>query len=155
MANLGGVRYNEIVDVIRDEVREVMQERHPDWDVGLICTEGFLKVITGKIPDALAVWHGPHGGVLIVEVGRYRMTKWAGALTENDKPVAVMHVTFDGRVSLINGTGNPIEHEWIEATRAALATATTSRYAHARPDESSGDYLELGEPAAAVAPPER
>jgi hypothetical protein len=124
MANLGGIRHNEIVDVIRDDVREVVQERHHDWDVGLITAEVMLKMITGKIPDALAVWHGPNGGILIVEVGRYNLAKWAGALTEDDKPVAVMHVTFDGRASLINGTGNPIEREWVETTRAALATST-------------------------------
>jgi integrase/recombinase XerD len=43
----------------------------------------------------------------------------------------------------------------VAATLGHASLATTSRYAHARPGESSGDYLELGEPAAAVAPPGR
>jgi hypothetical protein len=105
----GGELHEGIIDLIRFDVMRLL--RLQGLSFHCVVDDGFMALLcqttregkkASKYPDMLLMEDVPNGETILVEVGQYRPSKW-GAETP------VLHIGFNGCVSLVNGTGTAFE----------------------------------------------
>lgn len=119
LGKFGRAEHENIVTLLRTEVVQKLRYTYPS--VSVVAHEWSMALFTGQgkrnqIPDLLFLPSSPFEGEsvpLIIEIGECTPCKW-------DEDLPVIHIGFNGRVTLMNPTKRTFDYTVTETIREMM-----------------------------------